>query len=156
MTYIIGIDSTDRASTAQHRAGSIGMDSGGVEYIYVVAGGTIAVGDCVSVDSNFSALAITKALADSMPIVAFAQSAFTSGQWGWVARRGVGIRGNMLASTTVNAPLYTTATAGYLSHVATSQTMIHGVCATTSTGSNATQTLRANTNPSVVRGTVNA
>lgn len=156
MTYILGIDPTDRSSAAQHRAGSIGMDANGVEYIYVSAGGTINNGDCVSVDSNYSALQMTKTLADALPIVAFAQAAFTSGQWGWVARRGIGIRGNMLASTTVNVPLYTTATAGHLSHVSTSQTMIHGVCATTTSGSNASQTLRANTNPSVIRGTVNA
>jgi hypothetical protein len=156
MTYIIGIDPTDRALTAQHRPGSVGMDSGGVEYIYVIAGGTIASGDCVSVDSGFCALSITKKLAKALPIVAFAQAAFASGEWGWVARRGVGMRGNMLAGTAVNAPLYTTATAGHLSHVAAWQTMIHGVCATTSTGSNAVQALRANTNPTVVRGAVKA
>ena len=156
MTYIIGLDPTDRSSAAIHRAGSIGLDSAGTEYIYVQAGATVNNGDCLSVDSNFSAQPITKTLADTLPIVGFAQAAFTSGHWGWVARRGVGIRGNMLANTTVNVPLYTTATAGHLSHVSTSQTMIHGVCATTTTGSNAMQTLRANVLPSTLRGTVNA
>ncbi len=156
MTYIIGIDPLDRAASAQHKAGSIGMDDKGIEYIYVAAGGTVNNGDCVAVDSNFAALALTKALADTLPIIGFAQAAFASGQWGWVARRGVGIKGNVLANTTVNAPLYTTATAGHLSHVSTSQTMIHGVCATTTSGSNGMQTLRAAANPSPIRGTVGA
>ena len=156
MTYIIGLDPTDRSATPVHRAGSVGMDVAGIEYLYVQAGATINNGDCVAVDSNSSAQSVTKTLADTLPSIGFAQAAFTSGQWGWVARRGVGVRGNMLANTTVNVPLYTTATAGFLSHVATSQTMVHGVCATTTTGSNATQTLRAAVNPSVIRGTVNA
>ncbi|TAH36538.1 MAG: hypothetical protein EYC62_02525 [Alphaproteobacteria bacterium] len=156
MSYIIGLDPTDRSATPLHKAGSVGMDSTGAEYIYVQAGATINSGDCVAVDSSFSAQAITKTLADTLPIVGFAQAAFTSGNWGWVARRGVGVRGNMLANTTVNVPLYTTGTAGHLSHVSTSQTMVHGVCATTTSGSNATQTLRASVSPSVIRGTVNA
>lgn len=156
MTYIIGLDPTDRTSTPQHRAGSLGFDAAGAEYIYVSANATVNNGDCVAVDSNFTAAPITKTLADGLPIVAFATAAFASGQWGWVVRRGVGFRANALANTTVAAPLYTTATAGHLSHVATSQTMVHGVCATTTSGSNGLQTMRASVLPSVIRGTVGA
>ena len=156
MTYIIGLDPTDRTSAPQHRAGSLGFDAAGAEYIYVAASAAIANGDCVAVDSNFAASPITKTLADAMPVIGFATASFASGQWGWVVRRGVGFRANVLANTTVASPLYTTATAGNLSHVATSQTMIHGVCATTAGASNGLQTMRAAVLPSVVRGTVGA
>lgn len=156
MSYIIGLDPTDRNSTPIHRAGSIGLDAAGNEYIYVTASAAINNGDFVAVDSAFGATALTKTLADALPIIGLATAAFTVGQWGFVARRGVGLRGNMLANTTVSVPLYTTATAGHLSHVSTSQSMVHGVCATTTSGSNGLQTIRAAVLPSVIRGTVGA
>lgn len=156
MTYILGIDPTDRQTTPQHKLGSRGMDANGTTYIYVKANATINDADCVAIDSSFNAVQMTKAQADTLPIVGFAQAAFVNGNYGWVSRSGVGTRCNVLANTTVNAPLYTTATAGHLSHVSTSQTMVAGICATTTTGSNAPQTMRASIEPFVVRGTVNA
>ncbi|CAB4141052.1 hypothetical protein UFOVP413_21 [uncultured Caudovirales phage] len=159
MGYILGITVSARTTAAQFRPGSKGLDADGNEYLYVQAGGAINAGDFVAIDSAFSATQLTKTNADTLPIIGMASDGgFTSGQFGWVTTELVAAAargGNMLANTTVNAPLYTTATAGHLSHVSTSQTLIAFAVATTTSGSNARQGVRL-MSPGAIRGTVGA
>lgn len=92
------------------------VGSGNSEWMFVVAGAAITLGDCVVIDQNYSAQPITDTLAASPgAMVGFAQAAFTTSQYGFVARRGNGISIRISGgATTPGVPLFTSNTAGAL------------------------------------------
>lgn len=91
--------------------------SDGSEWIFVVAGGAISRGDCVAIDNDtFSAAAITSTATLVGKRIAFAQTAFTTSQYGFVAMRGQDLFIRVTGSAiTPGVPLYTSDTAGALS-----------------------------------------
>tara|TARA_S200002703_G_C3780738_1_gene240562 strand:+ start:245 stop:697 length:453 start_codon:yes stop_codon:yes gene_type:complete len=99
----------------------------GNEMIYVQASGAIAQYAAVGVDETGQAAELTKAMADDGYHIAFAQVAFADNEYGWVVTRGQDIECKLAASCAADVALYTTATAGVLDDLSTSQTKIDGV-----------------------------
>lgn len=115
---------------------AIGED--GKEYLFVVADSAITVNQCLAVSpGDFGAAPLTKALADAGSIIAVAQVAIDSGDFGWVQTQGQ-VSITLKNSCEPFVPLYTTASAGMLDDTAASQTRIYGIRAEdTSTASGA-------------------
>lgn len=90
----------------------------GLDYRYVQAGSAITQYDTVQIDENFTALPITRALADDAGQVGFAQQAFASADYGWVAVSGGNITLRAASSASANAVLWTSDTAGVLTTAA--------------------------------------
>lgn len=128
---LLGVNVTDTpaTNTSQHALGTCVMGVDGTEFIYVLAGAAVTQYDAVGVDEDFSATALTKAAADDGHQIGFAQVAFASGDYGWVAKKGANISVRLAASCAADVPLYTTSTAGVLDDAASSQTKIDGVVA---------------------------
>ncbi len=95
------------------------------EWVYVLFGSALGIGDCVIITNTgglWTATAITSTLAVGKlgayvgfnPFVAQ-----TSAYYGWVQRSGKTAAINVLSSTSANAQLRTTGTAGRLTSVAT-------------------------------------
>lgn len=110
--------------------------SNGGEFMFVLAGTTINQYDFVGISTAFSASQISTSTTSTVPTVAIAQTAITSGQYGWVCLRGGGISGNVLLSAAAGAALYATTVPGYLDDAAFSslQPKVSGVVCTTSRG----------------------
>jgi hypothetical protein len=113
--------------------GSRHVAANGNEFIYVQAGAAIAQYDAVAINEAWSAVPLTKALADAREKIGIAQVAFANTAFGWVMTRGLG-RLAVLASCAADVLLYTSATAGSLDDTATDQTLIRGVVLTTARG----------------------
>jgi hypothetical protein len=117
-------DSTDDPAFA---LGTVTHGVDGTKWMYVHASGAIAQYDCVGIDENYEAAAMTKTIADDGWAVGFAQVAFADNDYGWVAISGSNISVNVLASCAADVVLYTSGTAGKLDDNSTSQTQIAGV-----------------------------
>jgi len=102
------------------------MGTDNTEWVYVQASGAITQYDCVAIDENFQAAAMTKTLADAGHDVGFAQVAFVDNDYGWVACDGANNSVRVAASCAADVSLYTTATAGVLDDTSASQTKIEG------------------------------
>lgn len=110
------------------------------EWVYVLAGSAIAIGDVVIITNTaalWTANSITSTLASSLlgDLVAVAPLvAIASGSYGWVQRAGKCAAIDVVTSTSANAQLKTTSTAGRLTSVlATGSTVnISGIIITTS------------------------
>lgn len=86
----------------------------GTEWMYCVASGAITQYQCVGINEDHDAYAMTTTLAEDSDRVGFAQFAFSSGQYGFIAIRGTNIKVRTKASCAADAQLYTTASAGVL------------------------------------------
>ena len=130
--YAIGLHRTNNYSAAdltQGRGFSVGdevADGSGNVFRFVQASGTVAQFDVVAIDSAGVAQAITKALADTGPMVGVAQAALSSAEYGWAQVIGV-TSINVLSTCSAGIALYTSGTAGKLDDTTTSQTKIAGV-----------------------------
>jgi hypothetical protein len=113
---MLGVKLSEDATTAEstHSVGTTVKGNDATEWLRVVAGGTIAQYDCVAVAFAGTAMPITHALARAGQTIGIAQTAITSGRYGWVAINGHGVRVNTLAAEAVGVSLYTTDTAGAL------------------------------------------
>lgn len=116
-----------------HKLGDFFIDNAGRTWMFVLAGAAIAQYDVLGITSAFTAVKLTKALADAGRKIGVAGIALASGQYGWVQVEGP-CTINALANTTADTKLYTTATAGYLNHTAAGQTAINGISLTTARG----------------------
>jgi hypothetical protein len=135
ITGVLGVNLGATAAAAEHTPGEVTLGANGSQWIYVKAGGAIAQYDYVCIDEAFTALAGTKANVDAGHAIGFAQAAFASGEYGWVALQGRGtVKVNVLASCAADAALYSSATAGKLDDDSTSQTAVPGVVITSSNG----------------------
>jgi hypothetical protein len=132
MAYIndgtIGVNLTERDTTPQFEIGETHTGSGST-WRYVKSTAAITAGDYVAIDENGNAVAGTKTLVDAGDLIGFAQIAFTTSTYGWVALNAgaadvsVRAKGSCAADTT----LYTSGTAGILDDSSTSQTRIDGI-----------------------------
>ena len=145
----VGVDFDERVAGTgtsfdegnQFALGTCAKGSDGTEYIYVHAGAAITLWDCVAIDENFEAVAMTTTLAQAGHQVGFAQAAFADNEFGWVCLRGSNIRCRAAAACAPDVALFTSATAGVLDDDSTTtREGIVGVVAivtATATGANA-------------------
>src|SRR3954468_24639087 len=104
----------------QFTLGQVSKGADGSEWVYVLAGSAIAIGDVVYIintTSLWTANSITSTLAASKQgdLVAVAPLvAIASGSYGWVQRAGKCAAISAAASTTANVALKTSTTAGRL------------------------------------------
>lgn len=138
MTALIGTNTSFTIDTLNEGRGfSLGdrmVDQNGNEYVFVQASANIAQYDFVGIDEDFQAAPLSKAMADDGWSIGIAQIAFTDNDYGWVAIRGHGLEGNVLADCALDVALYTSGTAGKLDDDTTSQTKIEGLVAIESNG----------------------
>ena len=129
----IGIEKTAAYSTADitqgragFRVGDAVMDDRGDKFRFVQASGTVAQYDVVGVNSAGVAQALTKAIADTGPMIGVAMATLSSGEFGYVQVTGV-TTVNVLSTCSAGVALYTSGTAGKLDDTTTSQTKIAGI-----------------------------
>lgn len=117
----------------------------GQEWVYVQASGAITAYDCVAIDENYQAAAITSTLAKAGYAIGFAQAAFDDDDFGWVAKQGSNISVRVAASCAPDVQLYTSATAGVLDDTSTG-TLIRGVVkiAASTTAASVSEVIAAN------------
>lgn len=119
-----------------HAPGDIALGNNGTRWMYVLAATAININEVLCIDKGGSASEATTALASTGEYIpGFAQIAIASGSYGWVALNGTGLLVSMAASCTKDSALYTTATAGVLGTTSSSQTLLAGVYADTTTTS---------------------
>lgn len=97
--------------------GTVELGSSGTEWIFCIAGGTVAAGDFVILTTaTFTATAITSTLARAAlgSMVGIAGADATVGQFIWVARKGYITGANVATSASAFTALHTTATGGRL------------------------------------------
>lgn len=154
-TPLIGIDLNNALAdtTAKQLVGMevVGNDNGLWRYIY--AGSNIAQYDCVHIATSGTALPITAALAITAGMIGFAQTALTSGYYGWVQRSGANMRLNVLANCNSSVPLYTTDTAGSLDDAtgSASQFQVMGVLITATNSGSASNVPAVAAAPPIIR-----
>lgn len=129
----IGIDITNTGSACNYTPGQSHIGSNGTEWVYAMAPSALNQGALVALSGGSLATAVTGAglLGSSTLSVryAFAQTAFAASTWGFMAVRGSKVLIRMGSAAGVDAPLYTTDTAGVLSATTAtaSQFQIFGV-----------------------------
>jgi hypothetical protein len=132
-------DTTKVFTTADIQLGTRAWDPDGNEFVFVngitsAAAGTAAVYDELYVT--------TLAVSGSVGPVGIFKAACTSGTYGWLQTRGKALTVKLAASCDDNGVVYTTATAGYLSSVTSSQTQIKGAAFRSAGTSGGTATLQ--------------
>lgn len=131
---MLGVDFTRVDTSQEFDLGLCVSGTKGSKWMYCSFSSTVAQYDAVGIVETFVGASLTKALADEGAKVGFAQVAFASGEYGWVALEGMDISVTCLASCAADVALYTTATAGSLDDDSTSQTKIEGVTLVSAVG----------------------
>lgn len=107
-------------------------DHGGVEWVYVQAGGAISQYDFVTIDETGQAVALALAGVQAGHKVGVAQVAFTDNDYGWIATKGMGLDGNVDASTAADVTLHVspdTSLPGQLGDRTSTSARIEGIVA---------------------------
>jgi len=110
----------------QYSLGQVSKGADGSEWVYVLAGSAITLGDVVIVTNTgalWTATSITLAaskLGSYLGVQPF--TAVSSGAYCWIQRAGKCAGISVIASTTKNTTLYTTTTAGKLSSASVANT----------------------------------
>lgn len=107
------------------------------EYVFVLAASTVTLGQVGYLDTswNFTPLTTTNAAGVSGQLVAVAsQVGIPSGSYGWVQTKGLCPAILGAASTTANAQLYTSATAGQITSTSSGNVALNGIILTTAVG----------------------
>lgn len=102
---LLGADLTTPTSDAKHALGTIAHGNDGSEWMYVKATTALTQYDVAAVNGSFEAAPVSSTLAAQGYTPASAQVAFTVNYYGWVARRGTGLRVRTAASTTKDSRL---------------------------------------------------
>lgn len=100
-----------RGQTLWLPVGTRAYDVAGNEYTMVKAGATIALNDACRLNAGL--LDVRPTSADNQQVVGIANTAFTSGDYGWLLTRGTAVV-KMIAATAINVPLASGGTAGTL------------------------------------------
>lgn len=111
----IGVDLTRTHSTAQFKLGAVARGSFGQEYMYVLTSGTLSQGSLVAIDEAFTARGCTTAIAKTAGFPAWAQIAFATDVYGWVATKGSKLYGKQKDGTLADALLFTSTSVGIMS-----------------------------------------
>lgn len=140
---IIGADLDTESDSATFDLGTRATGTDGTEWVYVQANGAITQYDCVSIDENYQATAMTTALGNTGSRVGFAQIAFTDNYYGWVAIGGSNITVRCEVAT-ADQTLRTTVSAGVLSTASTASAVkFAGLVAVTSVASTGSSEVQA-------------
>lgn len=138
MTEALFPDLTEVSAFAKIPVGSVMRDDNDI-WEYVLAGSALVVGQVVAIGNTGTAgTGVTHAGMGSGATptklgVCQRTAGIASGFYGWVKRKGdLNVLGT--AAVTAGAKLYTTATDGSLSNTSTTQTLINGLTATTTSG----------------------
>lgn len=124
----------------QFELGTEAIGENGTHWMYVQAASAIKLFDCVSITEVFQAASLTNANAKLGYIIGFAQVAFATSDYGWVALRGSAIQCRVKAvlrrSSKIYSPATSSGSAGVLRASATGRIKIQGLMTiTTSSGS---------------------
>jgi len=113
---LIGAGATRTTPGQEFALGEVARGDKGTEWIYIQAASAIAQYDAVQIDENFSAQPASTTTTDAArgDMIGIAQTAIASGEYGWIARRGTGLKVNAGASCAANTALNSTGTAGQL------------------------------------------
>lgn len=141
---LTGLYNETTSTDAKVALGTIAYGTNSTVWIYVKAGAAITQYQWVTIDSAFNALAGTDTNANLGYRIGFAQIAFASADYGWVALSGM-IKVYALSGVTSNAALYTSPTTGTLATVTSGTTKIKGIVlsATAGTASGTSNTTNA-------------
>lgn len=140
MGYLIGGPSTAVLTSDQvpegkaFGLGDLATDQNGTQYRYVQAGAAITQYSAVHFDESYTANMLTRALVDDAGQFGISQVDFSAtADMGWVAISNGPATVRVAASSTANAVLWTTDTAGVLSTTAAtaSHVPVFGVVAAT-------------------------
>jgi hypothetical protein len=102
------------------------VDHVGNTYIYVLASGSPAQYDALSISSAYVAQQLTSALAATGVPIGVAMATLSSGSYGWACVKGT-VSVNVLQTCSSSTALYTSGTAGKLDDTTTSQVKVAGV-----------------------------
>lgn len=135
-TGVLGVNLSENSATATFAVGTHVLAGDNSEWVYVQDSGSgIAQYDWVGFSEDFSAGALTTAMADDGYFIGAAQNAITATYYGWVCTKGSNVSANVSASCPVDQLLlYTGATAGVLYTAATGGSKVIGVTNTVSAG----------------------
>lgn len=129
----------------QFAPGEPAKGADGTCWLYVQASGAIRASDVVAVDEDYTARAVTSALAGAGHKPGFAQVAFADNEYGWVATEGSNININAASSCAADAKLYVGTTglsAGVVDDAsATGRVTLQGVVLVTANASSTTTAL---------------
>lgn len=108
----IGVDFNNTSTTALFTLGDIKLGSNDSEWIYVKASGALLTGQMVTIAqagtailANTTALMATTGLSGAN-LLGFAQGNFNDQDFGWVARRGIGMSVMCSGTAAPSAQLY--------------------------------------------------
>ena len=140
---IAGANFNSTNTAQQFTLGTKALGSSGTQWMYVYMSGACSAGSAVAVSQTGTAAAASIALAMTpTKTIAFAQTAFSAADYGWVANGGLALTVQMSATTAaVTTALYIGTTSGHMTTTAGSATML-GV--QISAGSSATATVWTN------------
>lgn len=135
----VGVDLNNANSTAQFASGDRVSGNQDTMWVYIEAGAALTTGMMVTMTTGFTATpAVTTAgqvAADAM--VAFPQTSFTSGQFGWACTHGNNVYIRVSGTCNASAQLYIATTSGVL-HTTSASSTIQGVVLIANTSATAT------------------
>lgn len=102
-------------SSAEFKLGTIGVGQDGREFVYVLSSGSLAADAACGIDEDFTAIELTTTTAAAMHKVGWPEVGIGTGKYGWLCVRGTNFNALIADNSSADSPLYTTATAGYLS-----------------------------------------
>lgn len=129
----VGVDLNNPTSSANFTLLDSVRGSNDSEWVYVYVSGALNTGSGVRISQTGTAALWTAASVATGVELAFAQTSFTDGQYGWVCRRGNPLTVLVSATSTLNVTLYASDTSGALTTTATSGTLAGVALQTAST-----------------------
>lgn len=126
-TQILGV-SPSRVDTTREFALGTQAEQNGVLYEYVKATGAITQYHVVAISEDGEVAAGYAHDASSVPArIGIAQATLASGEYGWVARKGLSLTVKTVSGATADGKVYTSATAGAVASSSSSQSLIQGL-----------------------------
>lgn len=125
---VLGVDPSKVDSSPEFAVGTQATLPGGKVYEYVKATGSITQYHVVAIDEAGEVAAGYGYDSSAIPVrLGIAQAALTSGKYGWVARKGMGLTVKAITGSTADGKVYTSATAGAVGSSSSTQSLIQGL-----------------------------
>ena len=126
-----GASSTLRTTTPMFALGTVGTGTNGTRWIYVKATAAISAYYVAAIDESFNATPATAALATQGHIPGFCQTAFASGDYGFIPTAGTSdLKVKTAAATVKDSALYigsSGASDGVVASTTTGGNLLNGV-----------------------------
>ena len=122
----VGVDLNNTNTTAQFSVGTRVNGSSDSLWVYVEANGVMTTGDLVTITTAGTA---TRCLTSggsnaALSDIAFAQTAFADGEYGWVLKNGANVYVAVSSTAALSAVLYVATSSGKLSTTSASGTLM--------------------------------